>query len=377
MSEPRKKVAAKKYGKICAFANCFDMKRNKNLRKIDDLADAIRKRSESDNDGWLKMMLLSNLDHGDRYFYLTALFADVISEDPDFAKKLANSWGDTTIISFEHFIAEQKYPPLSSVAKQATIEAMTNPSGLVRFLTENNKKFDKDGWLRKSWFPTGKQKKLYEVERWILRLHICLFIGSKALMKPTLIKAWGLSPRVLEREQIWFRGWFQSPVVGECPVPPTPINPAKNRLQGFGSVFFPRNNHAPRKPEKKTTLQVSRPVAKQLTFEVRHEGMDYFLGTSKRGLVNSGMSPEKTKARNTRTPLKSRPLARNNAPAQDASEDQDLEGNDSLEVVLLEVIPTEPPGDEFSFPMQDDSSFEYDPDLSIHSEPHLRIDTTN
>jgi hypothetical protein len=27
--------------------------------------------------------------------------------------------------------------------------------------------------------------------------------------------------------------------------------------------------------------------------------------------------------------------------------------------------------------MQDDSSFEYDPDLSIHSEPHLRIDTTN
>jgi hypothetical protein len=41
MSEPRKKVAAKKYGKICAFANCFDMKRNKNLRKIDDLADAI------------------------------------------------------------------------------------------------------------------------------------------------------------------------------------------------------------------------------------------------------------------------------------------------------------------------------------------------
>jgi hypothetical protein len=45
-----------------------------------------------DNDGWLKTILQSNLDHGDWYFYLvTALSADVISEDPDFAKKLTNS----------------------------------------------------------------------------------------------------------------------------------------------------------------------------------------------------------------------------------------------------------------------------------------------
>jgi hypothetical protein len=31
----------KKYGKIGGFANCFDMKRNKNMWKMDDLADAI------------------------------------------------------------------------------------------------------------------------------------------------------------------------------------------------------------------------------------------------------------------------------------------------------------------------------------------------
>jgi hypothetical protein len=51
------------------------------------------------------------------------------------------------VISFEHLIAEQSYPPLSSEGKKATIEAMTNPSGLVDFLTKSNEKFDKDGWL--------------------------------------------------------------------------------------------------------------------------------------------------------------------------------------------------------------------------------------
>ncbi len=96
----------------CQFSSCFDQGKNRNLQKVDDLADTIVEQNQCETKGWLQKLLLKDEDHDEKtsYLFFRALLANTCIENDELTENLLQSWGcssnDGLISLDEHFPAE-------------------------------------------------------------------------------------------------------------------------------------------------------------------------------------------------------------------------------------------------------------------------------
>jgi hypothetical protein len=205
----------------CQFSSCFNQKTNKNLQKVDDLADTIVERNRCETKGWLGKLFLKVEDRDEKtcFLFFRALLANACIENDELTENLMQSWGCSSndgLISFdEHFHADGRVA-LEPHLLELMEKSISKPGDFYEALFHGNNDNDV-GWLRKQWFDkehlclTGK--KYHPLEKKMIRLHICLLFGLKVDPKPLLKKSWGVSDAFLKKELIWFRGSFQSPIL--------------------------------------------------------------------------------------------------------------------------------------------------------------------